>query len=316
MAFAAAGYDELDMLLLARTRSFRIRLAEAWCFVLVSLLITGLFASALAAKMTELLREAVSRIDRHSVEIRDTCGRIASSSRQVSDGACQSASALADTSVAIEQLRSGANANSEKLDTMRNNAAAAHKTTEHGFHSMGELRAAMADIRKSSQSIAKIIKTIDAIAFQTNLLALNAAVEAARAGDAGLGFAVVADEVRGLALRSAAAARETADGIEASIQSSHRAAEIGETISEIVHNARNQMGGVSEIVNAVTADLLLQQEQIRLISNGVQQLGNATKRNASAAEESTQSISELKAKTAVLRELVESIGPLAGIKAA
>src|SRR5581483_5563702 len=97
-------------------------------------------------------------------------------------------------------------------------------------------------IRGSALSTAKIVKTIDEIAFQTNLLALNAAVEAARAGDAGKGFAVVAEEVRRLAMRSAEAAKNTTNLIEESVKNAEGGVILDEAVlrdfSEIHEQAK------------------------------------------------------------------------------
>jgi methyl-accepting chemotaxis protein len=94
----------------------------------------------------------------------------------------------------------------------------ANSVVSQADESMKEMTVSMKEISTASEETSKIIKTIDEIAFQTNLLALNAAVEAARAGEAGAGFAVVAEEVRNLAMRSADAAKSTAELIEGTVK--------------------------------------------------------------------------------------------------
>jgi len=181
-----------------------------------------------------------------------------------------------------------------------------------GSRTMVEMNQAMAAIDTSSAEVAKIVKNIDEIAFQTNILALNAAVEAARAGEAGAGFAVVADEVRSLAQRSAAAAKETANKIEAAIASSRNGslscAKVGESLAQISNKVSSTDGLVAEIAMAARE----QAQGIEQINTAINQMDQVTQSNSASAEESASAAEELDAQAASLKDMVGTLRQLVG----
>jgi methyl-accepting chemotaxis protein len=153
---------------------------------------------------------------------------------------------------------------------------------------MREMERAMQGIRDSSIEVAKIIKTIDEIAFQTNILALNAAVEAARAGEAGLGFAVVADEVRNLAQRSAVAARETARQIADASQRSTEGHRISTKVSASLGGMATLTQELDTLIGEIATASQEQSEGITQVTSAVSSIDQVTQTNAAHASDSPE----------------------------
>ena len=254
--------------------------------------------------LVEKINQALMQVNTSVNEVNSGTSQIADASQSLSQGATETAASLEEISASATEIGQQAKANAETATQANQLATSAKVAAETGSQRMQGLNSSMAAITESSAQIAKIIKTIDDIAFQTNILALNAAVEAARAGRHGKGFAVVAEEVRSLAARSAKAARETADLIEGSKsrvdEGNRMAKETAEALAEIV-------GGivkVGDLVGEMAAASNEQAQGIAQISQGLGQIDQVTQQNTATAEETAAAAEELSGQADELRSLI------------
>ncbi len=250
------------------------------------------------------LNDILGQIQVAGEQIASGSGQVADSSQALSQGATESASSLEEISSSLNQLSSQTGTNAENANTANQLSAEARSAAEQGSRKMQEMVAAMTEINDAGQSISKIIKVIDEIAFQTNLLALNAAVEAARAGQHGKGFAVVAEEVRNLAARSAKAAAETSELIEGSVQKTANGTTIAGQTAEALQSIVNGIGKVTDLVAEIAAASSEQAQGVSQINQGITQIDQVTQQNTASAEESAAASEELSSQAAQMREML------------
>ena len=290
-------------------KSSKILLASA---VLCEVAISTFLAFIVVTGLNRVLRRVSSSLGEDAEQVTSAADQVSGSSQSLAEGSSEQAASLEETSSSLEEMASMTKRNSENAQKANDLAKQARAAADKGVIDMQTMSAAMDAIKVSSDDIAKIIKTIDEIAFQTNILALNAAVEAARAGEAGMGFAVVADEVRNLAQRSAQAAKETAAKIEGAIAKTAQGVDISSkvslTLNEIVVKARQ----VDELAAEVAGASREQTQGITQINIAVGQMDKVTQSNAANAEESAAAAEELNAQAAVMKESVGDLLQLVG----
>ncbi len=262
-------------------------------------------------RMLASLQEMVARLSRMVLFIRETSESIAIGSREISisaqqsaQGANQQASSTEEIAASITELSSQAKQVSESARNASDVSGRAQEDARGGAELMEQMVTAMDEISGSSGNIAKIMKSIEEIAFQTNLLALNAAVEAARAGRYGRGFAVVAEEVTNLSKRSSKAAQESSDIIASSINSIRRGKEMAVRTLEAFKKIVKQVEEIAKITDEIALASAEQVKGTEQINAGVQQIDHATQQNAAISEQNASASEKLKEQANQLKEMV------------
>jgi len=272
--------------------------------LLTALAVGAAIGIFLSRSISSALNRVIESLSEGSHQVSTASNQVSEASQSLAEGANEQASSLEETSASLEEMASMTRQNTDNAKQANTTAHETRQGVEKGREAMRRMGDAIGKIKASSDQTAKIIKTIDEIAFQTNLLALNAAVEAARAGEAGKGFAVVAEEVRNLAQRSAEAAKNTASLIEESQKNSENGVSMSEEVAKILTQIVESVQKLSQLVGEVASASEEQSKGIEQITIAVSQMDKVTQGNASTAEESASASEELFAQAKELKDMV------------
>ena len=274
---------------------------------LVSFIISCLVWLYISKRTSDDFTAFTARLLTTSNQVANAADQVEGFSQQMASGASEQAASIEEISASLEELSSMTQQNAENSQESDSVAGKAWNAATAGVAAMENMTTTIGQIKNSADETARILKSIDEIAFQTNLLALNAAVEAARAGDAGKGFAVVAEEVRNLAGRSADAAKSTATLIDESQTNADGGVKAANDVSQLLLEIETNVGSVKNLVSQVSQASNEQAQGISEINIGVTQLELVTQSSAANAEESAAASTELSDQAKDVRRVVNSL---------
>lgn len=255
-------------------------------------------------QMSTSLNSVVATVRSSADGVAGASGEIAIGNQDLSARTEHQASALEETAATMQHMTATVQQNAQYARQASELSQSAANAATQGGQLVHQVVTTMSEISNASDEIRTIIHVIDGIAFQTNILALNAAVEAARAGEQGRGFAVVAEEVRALAKRSADAAKQVHELVQASLDKVHvgetLVSEAGTMMDSIVQQVQQVNGLVAEITGATSQ----QSNGIAEINQAVASIDQGTQQNAALVEQSAAAAESLKHQAAQLVQVL------------
>lgn len=246
-------------------------------------------------RSADMARAQAEEQERHRRELREAAHQVAQRLRQ------SVSSLLERLRESADELDGSANSTLAAVDAQARAAQAAQERAAASLasarsigSSIGQMHAAIHEIRERSAETEQRMQTADAgsaaalganatlvtqigsirdaadligsIATRTRLLSLNATIEAARAGEAGRGFAVVATEVKSLSLVTRQQTTDIHGRVEAVQEASRATAALVDTVHALIGDLGKTISGTAEAVDR-------QQESAAAILETSEQVG-------------------------------------------
>ena len=245
-----------------------------------------------------------------------------------SDNVAEMGKRIEQTSLEMEEMKSGASAMKEAEEKNADTIRKLLDSNDEVQTLIREIATQTSQTNESAQKIKEATDIIASIADETSLLSLNASIEAARAGENGKGFAVVADQIQKLATQSNESSQRIDEIIHQLIADSDKTVEtmgkVIETISaqtehmqqteamtqEVMEKIDSSLTSLSVIENSV---MYLDQSRNEIIKT-VTELSDIAKQNAATTQEVcatvnvvTEGFSQVEGSTGGLKSIADGL---------